>query len=122
MKVGKECSLCSRTDNLGRWPSNVPKTIFPVQAKLESFKGEVLKTGEAGAQFVICRHDPELICWYQWQLFSNVIRCYLLGKFGLSLPKASGLQISRKFRLVWLQTKGLRSASKECISLRQVNP
>lgn len=76
----------------------------------------------APRQLVVCRHDPEEARWHRWQLFSNVIRCYLLERFGSSLLKASGLQISRKSRLVWLQTNGLRPASTKGISLRQVNP
>ena len=64
---------------------------------------------------VLCGHDPEQTCWYHWQLFLNVVRHYLLGQFGPSLLMASGLQVSRK---VLLQTKGLRSANKECISLK----
>lgn len=47
-------------------------------------------------RLVVCQHDPEQTYWYPWQLFLNVVRPYLLVKFGSSLLKSSGLQISRK--------------------------
>lgn len=59
--------------------------------------GWELRAGEAGAQVVnpVHGHDPEQTCWHQRQLFPNVVRPHLLGKFGRSLLKARGLQISR---------------------------
>lgn len=47
-------------------------------------------------QLVVCGHDTQKTCWHPGQLFSNIGRSYLLGKFGPSLLKASGLQIPRK--------------------------
>ena len=45
-------------------------------------KGGGLCVGEEGAQVVSCMYDPEQTCWHPWKLFSDVIRPYLLGKFG----------------------------------------
>ena len=46
-------------------------------------------------QLVVRRPGPEQTCWHQWQLFSNAVGSYLLGKSGPSFLKAS-LQASGK--------------------------
>lgn len=101
--VGKEVCFIQETSGPGRWWTNLPKTIFPFQAKPEGFKGENRGEGEKAyvqklvpRRFVECQHNPEQTCWHQQQLFSNVVRTYLMWKSGPSFLKASGLQISRK--------------------------
>lgn len=45
--VGKKRLLLQEVGNLGRWWwINVSKTIFPIQAKLDSFKGEGMEKRE----------------------------------------------------------------------------
>lgn len=53
------------------------------------------------------------MCWHLQQLFSHVVKPYLLGEFGSSLRRAGVYNAEKKFccrsRTYW-------SASKECIS------
>ena len=44
--VGKEGGFIQETSDPGRWWTNLPKTIFPLQAKPEGFKGENRGEGE----------------------------------------------------------------------------
>ena len=76
-----------------------------------------VSVAEAGAQaIVVCQCDPEQTCWHQPQLFLNVVRLYLLRKFGSSLLKVSGLQISRKIDSA--TDHGTFSANLEYINLK----
>lgn len=129
MRVGKECLLYSRTDNLGRWQSNVPKTIFPIQVRLKGFKGGDTGKGRGAP----CRRS-----WcsggYSYvdmtlNRFVGIIGSYsqmwlgLIFWESLILPslrpvvyKSQGNKVSSAM------DKGFRLASRECISLNQVNP
>lgn len=74
--VRKERLLYSGSLNLGRWWTNVLKTVFPVQVKVGGFKGEGVRNGGGYmqgklmlCQLIICQHHPQQACWHQWQLF-----------------------------------------------------
>lgn len=125
-KWDREGRCIQEASNLGRWQTNVQRPSLSVQGKLECFKGKAwemgLHAGEAHAQqWVICPHDPERTCWWQWWVVSKKTRTYLLGKSGPLFLKPRGPQNLKGNKWVLLQTVGLRSTNKECLSLKQVN-
>ena len=95
---GKERLLYS-----GSQQPNVAKTVFPVQGKPEDLNGKAwenegvcMQEKQVPRQLVRCQHDAEQTRWHPGELFSSVVRPYLLGRCGSSHSKANGLQISRK--------------------------
>lgn len=124
----KDCFI-QEASNLGRWWTKVSKLIFPIQRTAEGFKGEGMGSGKRGyvqekqvpRWLLVCQCDPEQTYWQQQQLFLNVVRLYLLGKFGPLLLKASDLHISRKVGQFCYRSRDML-ACKECISLKQVSP
>ena len=69
-------------------------------------------------QLVICQHDPKQT-WHLWQLLLNV---GLLFWESLFIPQGQWSANLKESELVLLKIKGLKSTSKEWVSLKQVNP
>lgn len=82
-------------------------------------KGEV-KEKQVARWLVICQHDPEQPCRHLWQLFLKMVRTYFLEKWFFTPQGHQSTNLKESWLV--LQIKGLRSANKECISLKHINP